>query len=150
HRARGLARRRAAAEARGVWCGEGENGRFPRLRRVACGRTGPAPGKACGRHAVFGGAPSVAIMDSANPYALRAGEVVVGYEFARVLGAGGFGITYEAYHLDAGTRVALKEYLPFGYGTRTPGASDVQSAPGEQGAVFRWGRERFIKEAQTL
>jgi serine/threonine protein kinase len=86
----------------------------------------------------------------ANHYALPDGAELSGYRIVRVLGAGGFSITYEARHGESNARVALKEYLPFGYGTRVPGSSTVESAPGDEGEIFRWGRDRFMKEAQTL
>src|SRR5688572_25189162 len=89
-------------------------------------------------------------VDLSNPFALPTGTKVGDYCLLRLLGAGGFGITYEARHRQSSAHIALKEYLPVGYGTRTPGSSAVQSAPGQDGDVFRWGRERFMKEADTL
>jgi hypothetical protein len=37
---------------------------------------------------------------------------------ARVVGTGGFGITYEAEDINLGTMVAIKEYYPFDFGDR--------------------------------
>lgn len=89
-------------------------------------------------------------MPADHHYALPAGVTVGNYRLARVLGSGGFGITYDAHHLHTGARVALKEYLPFGYCARVPGYTMVEPAHGEHGDMFRWGRVRFIKEAETL
>jgi serine/threonine protein kinase len=40
------------------------------------------------------------------------------YRIERVVGVGGFGITYEAEDLNLGTMVAIKEYYPFDFGDR--------------------------------
>ena len=40
------------------------------------------------------------------------------YRIARVVGSGGFGVTYEAEDINLGTRVAIKEYYPFDFGDR--------------------------------
>ena len=67
-----------------------------------------------------------------------------------MLGAGGFGVTYDARHVRDGRRAALKEYLPFGCGTRAERSMAVRSAPGKEGDIFKWGLDRFLKEAETV
>ena len=50
---------------------------------------------------------------------LPAGQVLDGkYRIERVIGAGGFGITYAAHDIGLNTTVALKEYYPAEFGMR--------------------------------
>src|SRR5262249_42711181 len=59
--------------------------------------------------------------------ALASGTVVGGeWRIERMLGAGGFGVTYEAHHKRERSRIALKEYFPVGCGTRDEGSSTVR------------------------
>ena len=71
------------------------------------------------------------------------------YELVRVLGFGGFGMTYLGYdhHLDK--PVAIKEYLPSDIAIRTGDNSVVPQATEFQGD-FSWGLDRFLDEARTL
>jgi serine/threonine protein kinase len=71
------------------------------------------------------------------------------YEMIRVLGQGGFGITYLAKDTNLDQLVAVKEYLPVDMAIRE-GDWSVQPFTGERGDNYRWGLERFISEAQTL
>jgi serine/threonine protein kinase/alpha-tubulin suppressor-like RCC1 family protein len=73
------------------------------------------------------------------------------YMVGRVLGEGGFGITYVGYDLNLDMKVAIKEYYPSGFVMRDTSASTtVQTYAGEQGDIFRKGRERFVDEAKRL
>ena len=78
--------------------------------------------------------------------ALPNGHRIDEYEIVRVLGAGGFGITYLAF-LDG--PVAIKEYFPATVATRIDG-SRVAAARPEDRAVFAWGLDRFIDEARSI
>ncbi len=71
------------------------------------------------------------------------------YLVEKVLGAGGFGITYLARdtHLDA--LVAIKEYLPSQISARTANMSVVPRTEHES-EEFLKGRDRFLDEARTL
>jgi len=71
------------------------------------------------------------------------------YTIERVLGQGGFGITYLARDTNLDQLVAIKEYLPVEVATRRPDAT-VRSRSDGQRERYRWGLDRFIQEARTL
>ena len=51
-------------------------------------------------------------MNKLNSATLTTGDTLQrGYEIVRVLGQGGFGITYEAEHTSLKTRFAIKEFF---------------------------------------
>ena len=81
--------------------------------------------------------------------ALPRGHRLQEYELVRVLGFGGFGMTYLGFdhHLDKA--VAIKEYLPSDIATRTADHSVAPQASEFRGD-FQWGLERFLDEARTL
>ena len=84
------------------------------------------------------------------PLALPHGTILSGqYIIGRVLGQGGFGITYVAQDHQSKKLVAVKEYLPDGMATRT-GSHAVTAYSGQRGESFQYGKECFLKEAQTL
>ena len=86
---------------------------------------------------------------SANLLALPDGTELVGdYRIRRVLGAGGFGITYLADETALGRRVTIKEYFPAEFAARR----DQSAAPRSRDVTddYQWGLDRFIEEAQTL
>ena len=71
------------------------------------------------------------------------------YRIARVVGSGGFGITYEAEDINLATRVAIKEYYPFDFGDRDATMS-VRPRSDRHKSTFDWGRSNFLLEARTL
>ena len=87
--------------------------------------------------------------DPAYPDALPAQSRLHWYVIERVLGQGGFGITYLARDTNLDQRVAIKEYLPVEFATRLPDAT-VRSRTEELRDRYRWGLDRFIQEARTL
>ena len=71
------------------------------------------------------------------------------YRLDAVLGAGGFGITYRAYDAHLDKFVAIKEYLPLEFATRTE-ASTVVPHSNADAQDYHWGLTRFLDEARTL
>lgn len=78
---------------------------------------------------------------SHDPHALPAGTVIAGYRIVRVLGAGGFGITYEGESPVTGRRVAIKEFFPRGIASRK-GATEIIYAERDSELVS-WALKRF-------
>jgi serine/threonine protein kinase len=72
------------------------------------------------------------------------------YLLGRVLGHGGFGITYLAWDLNLETKLAVKEYLPTGVATRTAGQTTVAPFSGQSKQDYEWGLEKFLEEARVL
>ena len=71
------------------------------------------------------------------------------YRIVRVVGSGGFGITYEAEDIKLRMRVALKEYYPLEFGDRDSTMS-VKPKSDRHRQTFQWGRSNFLQEARTL
>ena len=88
-------------------------------------------------------------MTAHHPAALPKGHRIGEYEIVRVLGAGGFGVTYLAFDHQLDGPVALKEYFPAEAARRGPGWGVAPSTTGRR-AVFTWGLDRFIDEARSL
>jgi serine/threonine protein kinase len=80
-------------------------------------------------------------------YALPLGTTINGYRIERVLGSGGFGITYLATDL-LSQRFAIKEYFPRQFAVRQ--GQQVVAGSAEDVAVFEECKERFLREAKAL
>ena len=73
------------------------------------------------------------------------------FEIRRVIGEGGFGITYEGRDQVLDARVAIKEYYMTGFVNRNSAVSlDVIPSVGEKAETFRKNREKFYSEAMVL
>ena len=81
--------------------------------------------------------------------ALPQGTRIREFEFRRVLGQGGFGITYLGWNVALDIAVAIKEYLPSDLATREQDLSVVPQVP-RAASDFQWGLERFLDEARIL
>ena len=86
-----------------------------------------------------------------QPYlALPLGTILNGrYMTGKVLGIGGFGITYLGYDLTLDIRVAIKEYMPSAMATRHADRYQV-TLTGKSDADYRYGMQRFLDEAKIL
>ena len=80
---------------------------------------------------------------------LPPGHRIAEYEIVRVLGAGGFGITYLAFDHQLDGPVAIKEYFPADVAARGDGWRVSATAPTGRD-VFAWGLERFLDEVRTI
>jgi serine/threonine protein kinase len=81
--------------------------------------------------------------------ALPTGYALHEYRIEKVLGVGGFGLTYLALDANLNLKVALKEYLPADIALR---AADQSIAPrsAETADTFGWGKQRFLDESRTV
>lgn len=84
------------------------------------------------------------------PQALPFGSILSGrYITGRVLGQGGFGITYVATDHKTKSLVAIKEFFPDAMAVRSSAIS-VSPYSGERGENFAYGKETFLQEAKTM
>lgn len=84
-----------------------------------------------------------------TPLALPIGYRLLEYRVDRVLGQGGFGITYLANDVNLNAKVAIKEYLPEQLACRTEDITvEPRSANDEN--TYEKGLENYLVEARTL
>ena len=81
--------------------------------------------------------------------ALPKGYSLIWYEIVKVIGKGGFGITYLARDKNLNLDVAIKEYLPEDFASRID-ENTVQPKSEQQESLYTWGLKSFINEARTL
>ncbi len=92
--------------------------------------------------------PSVTVTD---PSMLKPGSVLLGkYIVGKVIGKGGFGVTYVAYDVTANKKAAIKEFFPYGVALRAPGTATVSVASMDNAEAFKMGAERFYNEAKLV
>lgn len=73
------------------------------------------------------------------------------YLMGRVLGEGGFGITYIGYDINLDAQVAIKEFFPRNYASRARGTgAQVIPNEGDAEVFFIKHRDKFLDEAKRL
>ena len=87
---------------------------------------------------------------SSDLRALPTGTCLSDYRLERVLGHGGFGITYLATDLSLDQKVAIKEYYPREFAVRDSTKTIHATGSAEDRNNFAWGLDRFREEAKTL
>jgi serine/threonine protein kinase len=76
-----------------------------------------------------------------DPNALKVGSKIAGYEILRVIGSGGFGITYEAESPVTGKHVAIKEFFPRGIASREESTRILFAT--RDNDIAEWALKRF-------
>lgn len=89
---------------------------------------------------------------SPSPHHLPPGTILMDrYLIGRVLGEGGFGITYIGCDLRLELKVAIKEYFPSDKVTRHAQASlEVSNYTGALAGNYERGKEKYLQEARTM
>ncbi len=72
------------------------------------------------------------------------------YYLGRILGRGGFGITYNGWDAQTGRRVAIKEYFPSGLAVRLKDDNTISAVSSVNTQAFKSGVVKFFDEAQIL
>ena len=89
-------------------------------------------------------------MKDCSARVLRPGTILNGqYLVGRVLGEGGFGITYLAMDLNLEMQVAIKEYFPAGLAVRDASERSITRISvlsGEKSVYYQQGLERFTAD----
>ena len=89
--------------------------------------------------------------ESDNPLHMATGSILADrYVIGRVIGFGGFGVTYIAWDALLEMKVAIKEYLPSEFSTRVLGHNEVTVFGGDKQEQFSDGMSKFIDEAKKL
>ena len=82
--------------------------------------------------------------------ALPSGTMVESFEIRRVIGTGGFGVTYLGFDKALERPVAIKEYCPQGIADRDADDTTLVPASPDDSDMFSYGLTRFLDEARTL
>jgi len=86
-----------------------------------------------------------------SPLHLPPGTILVEkYLLGRVLGQGGFGITYLAWDIFLERKLAVKEFFPRDFCYRESGYSNVSIYAGTTHEQYDYGLDKFLTEGKTL
>jgi len=89
------------------------------------------------------------VTETIHRNSLKPGHTLHWYRIEKILGQGGFGITYLAHDNNLHRQVAIKEYLPIELAVRE-GNFSIQPVSENHREQFQWGLDRFLSEARTL
>ncbi|MFK8012647.1 MAG: SUMF1/EgtB/PvdO family nonheme iron enzyme [Marinicellaceae bacterium] len=82
-------------------------------------------------------------------HALKANYLLGEYRIEKLLGEGGFGLTYLAFDTHLDKKVAIKEYMPSEHAVRKQDSQIVAKSKSSK-TVYDWGLNAFLNEAKTL
>lgn len=86
-----------------------------------------------------------------SPYHLPCKTILNGkYLIGRVLGSGGFGVTYLAWDMNLFVKLAIKEYFPTEMASRSLNNPVISVYSGPKKENFDHGLEKFLDEARIL
>lgn len=89
-------------------------------------------------------------MSQIYQHTLPAGARVENYQISKVLGVGGFGVTYRARDTHLDCDVAIKEYLPADIAVRNADGLSVSVKSASDANSYEHGLKRFLDEARVL
>ena len=84
-----------------------------------------------------------------NLHALQPGYMLSEYRIDKLIGEGGFGLTYLAFDTNLDKSVAIKEYMPSDFALRQDDTNIVPKSVVTED-MYKWGLEAFLQEAKTL
>ena len=85
-----------------------------------------------------------------NRLALPVDYMLQEYRIEKVLGIGGFGVSYLAHDTNLNAKVAIKEYLPNDLAVRNEETAAVLAKSSRDDEEYRIGLDRFLLESRTL
>ncbi len=86
-----------------------------------------------------------------HSYAIAGGTLLNGrYVIGRVIGTGGFGITYLGYDIQCEKVIAIKEYYPSGVAVRSDDNITLEPLGSANSEFYSRGMERFLREGKYI
>ena len=82
-------------------------------------------------------------------HALQSGYQLHEYRIDKLIGEGGFGLTYLAFDTNLDKTVAIKEYMPSDHAVRQDQTTIVPKSISSK-SMYEWGLKAFVDEAKTL